>query len=140
MMKKYCKGFTLSELLLAAAILAFVLAGLLALFIKCLSLNDSNRNLTVAVTHAQYIMEEIKDACEQNFALAQANITNGNWNLSRAQLQSAPYNLSALNDETISTAVTQSANPLGVSVTVSWKDANGRQRNTQLDTLFPNYK
>jgi len=139
-MKLSYKGFTLSELLLAAAILAFVLVGLLALFINCLALNDSNRNLTVAATHAQYIMEQIKDACEQDFTQVEANINNGNWDLNGSQIQTAPYNLPALNNETINTNVTHSGNPLGLSVVVSWTDATGRSRSTQLDTLISNYK
>lgn len=53
-------GFTLSELLLAAAILAFVLTGLLLLFINCSLLNEANRNLTIATSYAQELMEVIE--------------------------------------------------------------------------------
>lgn len=133
-------GFTLSELLLAAAILVFVLAGLLALFINCLVLNDANRNLTVATTHAQYIMENIKDAADTGFASLESNINSGNWDLNTSQIQSAPYNLPALNNENINTNVTQSGNPLGISVIVQWNDRGGRPRSTELDTLIANYK
>ena len=37
-------GFTLAEVILAAAILVFALTGLLALFISCMLLNESSRN------------------------------------------------------------------------------------------------
>jgi len=61
LMKSYCRGFTLAELLLAAAILAFALAGLLALFVNCLVLNETNRNFTLAYSNIQAKMEEIKN-------------------------------------------------------------------------------
>ncbi len=136
-MKSYCRGFTLSELLLAAAILAFVLAGLLALFLNCIVLNDANRNLTVATTHAQYIMEQIKGT---DFAQLETNINNGNWDLNTSQIQSAPYNLTALSNESINTNVTQSGNPLGISVVVQWNDRGGRPRSVGLNTLIANYQ
>lgn len=55
------KGFTLAELLLAAAILAFALSSLLLVFINCIILNESSRNLTVAYSALQARMEEIKN-------------------------------------------------------------------------------
>ena len=67
--KKYAKSlaaFTLSELLLAAAILVFVLAGLLALFANCLISNETNRNFTLAYSAIQAKMEEIKDTSFDN--------------------------------------------------------------------------
>ena len=136
-MKSYCRGFTLSELLLAAAILVFVLAGLLALFINCLLLNEANRNLTVATAHAQYIMEQIKDT---DFSQVETKINLGDWDLDASEIESAPYNLTALSNENIDTIVSQSGNPLGISVTVQWDDRPGRFRSAQLDTLIANYQ
>jgi len=137
-MKSYCRGFTLSELLLAAAILAFVLAGLLALFLNCVVLNDANRNLTVATTHAQYIMEQIKGT---DFAQLETNINSGNWDLNTSQIQSTPYNLNALNNETINTNVgIGTTNPLEISVIVQWNDRGGRPRSVGLNTLIANYQ
>lgn len=54
-------GFTLVELMLAAAILAFVLVGLLVVFINCILLNESNRNFILAYSALQAQMEEIKN-------------------------------------------------------------------------------
>ena len=139
-MKKIKSGFTLSELLLAAAILVFVLAGLLALFLNCLILNEANRNLTVATSHAQYIMEEIKDAADPDFTQLESKINNGDWDLNASQIQAAPYNLTVLSNESINTNVTQSGNPLGISVIVQWNDRGGRPRSTELDTLTANYQ
>lgn len=135
--RPYNRGFSLAEILLAVAILAFVLVGLLALFINCLVLNESNRNLTVATTHVQYIMEEIRD---MDFTQLESKINNGDWDLNAGQIQSAPYNLTALSNETTDTDVTQSGNPLGVSVVVHWNDKGQRPRSVKLDTLIANYK
>lgn len=55
------KGLALSELMIAAAILAFVLAGLLLVFINCVLLNDLNRNFILAYSAVQTKMEELKD-------------------------------------------------------------------------------
>ncbi len=139
-MKSYCRGFTLSELLLAAAILAFVLAALLALFANCLILNEANRNLTVATTHAQYIMEEIRDTANADFTQVESKINNHDWDLDASEIESAPYNLAALNNESINTDVTQSGNPLGISVIVGWNDRGQKPRSIELDTLLTNYK
>jgi type II secretory pathway pseudopilin PulG len=145
--KKYAKSlaaFTLSELLLAAAILVFVLAGLLALFLNCLILNEANRNLTVATSHAQYIMEEIKDAANTDFTQLESRINNGDWDLNASQIQAAPYNLTALSNESINTNVTRkdenNPNLLIISVIVQWNDRGQRPRSAQLDTLIANYK
>lgn len=54
-------GFTLAELMIAAGILAFVLAGLLVVFINCILLNELNRNLSLAYNAVQAEMEQIKD-------------------------------------------------------------------------------
>lgn len=134
------KGLTLPELLLAAVILTFVLSGLLMLFINCTVLNEANRNLTTATAHAQYVMEDIRAA---GFGGLETRINNNNgiplgWDLGTTQIQSE-YNLTPLSNEAITTLVTQSGNPLGVSVRISWNDATHRPRQTELQTLITNY-
>ena len=133
-------GFTLSELLLAAAILVFVLAGLLVLFLNCVILNEANRNLTIATAHAQYIMEQIKDTADTGFANLENNINTGSWDLDASEIESAPYNFTALDNEGIDTSVTQSGNPLGISVAVQWIERGQRSRSTELVTLIANYQ
>lgn len=61
MSNKTAKGFTLSELLLASAILAFALSGILLLFINCILLNEVSRNTTLAYSAVQAKMEEVKN-------------------------------------------------------------------------------
>jgi len=129
-------GFTLAELLLACGILAFTLSGLLALFINCSFLNEANRNLAIAISHANFIMEEIRGT---GFSGLEARINNNEWDLDAQQIQS-DYNLTPLDNETITTTVTQSGDPLGVSVRVDWLDRGQRSRNTVLTTLITDYQ
>ena len=58
--KRTIRGFTLAELLVAAALLALAVTGLLQLLIVCLLSNTANNNLTVAANDAQYVLETIK--------------------------------------------------------------------------------
>jgi type II secretory pathway pseudopilin PulG len=55
------KAFTLAELLLAAAILGFSLSALLLLFVNCIILNKTSRNITLAYNSMQAKMEEIRN-------------------------------------------------------------------------------
>lgn len=54
-------GFTLIEVMLAAAILAIVVCGILATYISCFELISTSRNFTFAVNAAQRKIEEIRD-------------------------------------------------------------------------------
>ena len=64
---RHLRGFTLSELLLAAAILAFVLTAILMLFISCIILNEISRSNMLAYSAIQAKMEEIKNTAAANF-------------------------------------------------------------------------
>lgn len=55
------KSFTLIELLVAVAILAYVLCGLLAMYISSLNLIAISKNLSIAITAAQGLVEEIRN-------------------------------------------------------------------------------
>jgi len=55
------RGFTLIEVMIAAAILAIVLCGLLVTYIRCFELISTSRNLTFAVNAAQRKIEEMRD-------------------------------------------------------------------------------
>ena len=123
--------------MLAAAILAFVLCGLLALFVYCIFLNESNRNLSIAMNHAQYIIEEIRNT---PFSQIESGINNGNWDLDVDAIGADPYSLTALNNESIDAGVSQSGDPLGISITVGWDDRRQRSRSITLQTLLTNYQ
>ncbi len=54
-------GFTLIELMLAAAVLIVVVVGLLATYVGCFTINETAKNLTLAINAAQQTLEEIRD-------------------------------------------------------------------------------
>jgi prepilin-type N-terminal cleavage/methylation domain-containing protein len=117
-------GFTLSELLVSAAILAFVFSALILLFINAGFLNEANRNKTIAVSHAQFTLEEVKNTVFTSIASA-------NWN----SVTIASKGLTPLNNESINIAVTGTA-PKDVLVTVNWRDRRQRNRSASFSTLI----
>ncbi len=56
------RGFTLLELMIAAAVLIVALTGLLGTYITCLELNELTRNSNLALNAAQAVFEEIRSA------------------------------------------------------------------------------
>ncbi|MGB4520484.1 MAG: type II secretion system protein, partial [Candidatus Omnitrophota bacterium] len=115
------KGFTLMELLIAASILVFTLVGLLALFITCTFLNRSNRNLTIATTHAEQILEEIS----LDFYSIVGNYNN-TWNSAAIPVEWPSLTANSLLDNesiVISSAyVSSDTSLLDIRVTVTWID------------------
>jgi len=124
------KSFTLSELLLAVTILAISLGSILLALVQCFLLNEANRNLTIALTHAEYVLEEIKNT---NFESIKTKIENGDWDWDSSEI--ASQGLIPLNNENIDTAVTGTT-LLDIEVTVTWKDRGLRNRSTSLETLI----
>ncbi|MFH1519447.1 MAG: hypothetical protein ABIE75_02625 [Candidatus Omnitrophota bacterium] len=131
------KSLTLSEIMIATIFIAVALSGILLLFINCMLLNAANRNSTVAITHAQYIMEEVRGT---DFTLIQGLVGGGHWDLDSTGLSAAPYNLAVLDNEAIDTTVTVVGNMLEIEVVVSWQDRLGRNRNEQLLTRIADYQ
>lgn len=123
-------GFTLAELLIATLILSFALAQILILFMNCMASNEAARNLSTAVTHAEYVLEDIRNT---SFSSVSTGIANGTFNYADASAVTAA-GLQALKSETI-TAQSSGSNPLNVTVTVSWQDHGGRTRTKSLQTL-----
>lgn len=126
------KGFTLAEALLGMVILTFALVSVLALFANCVILNESNRNLTIAVSHAQFVMEEIKNT---KFA----NISSGDWDWDPTQI--ATKGLSALTNELITTMISLETDDLlddlwDVAVSVEWYDRKRKHPPIILRTLI----
>jgi len=132
-MSKSARGFSLAELILAAAILAFALSGLLLLFSNCVLLNETNRNLTMATSHAKYVLEEIRHLSVADIG-AQLNLGKWNWNTAAITAQG----LSPLRNEAIATQ-SSGVNPLTLTVTVTWNDRHNRAHSTQMQTIVPDY-
>ncbi|MFC1514762.1 prepilin-type N-terminal cleavage/methylation domain-containing protein [Candidatus Omnitrophota bacterium] len=124
------RAFTLPELLLAMAILAFALCSILLGFITCFTLNEINRNTTSATSHAQYKMEQLKDTPFLSIVNDTINATDGDW----------PSVLDALPTEALTVTVTEvggtNGTLLDINVTASWQDRGLRQRNITLQTYI----
>ena len=128
--KRKRKGFTLLELLLASVILAVALSVLLLEFLSCAVLSEAARNLTRAVAHAQYVMEDIKNT---TFINIKSKIDNGDWDWDSADISNE--GLTPLRNEIIDTSVS-GTDLLDVTVNVSWQNKGGRSQYTSLETLI----
>jgi hypothetical protein len=123
-------GVTLTELIVATGILVFAVSGILLLFVNCAFLNESSRNLTSAVSHAQFVMEDIKNT---TFSQIVSDAGDGRWDWGIDDIESAE--LMPLNNESIETTLA-GLDPLDISVTVHWQDRNQRDRAFILKTLI----
>ena len=110
---------------MSAAILAYVFSALILLFINAGILNETNRNTTVAVTHAQYALEEIKNT-------AFGSIANSTWSSTTIRDSKG---LVPLHNESINIVVSGTG-PKDVRVTVNWRDRRLRIRNASFETLI----
>ncbi len=125
-MRNLCKkkGFTLLELICAVAILITALVGLLSSYAGCFNLVQSSTNTSIAVNEAQRIMEEMR---RRNLT----DIVNEKW-----QDWVEDEGCNCLNKEKIIVGyLDKTADPLQISVKVSWKEKK-RTRNVELVTLL----
>jgi competence protein ComGC len=129
------RAFTLSELLLAAVIAASVFSAMLLLFMNRLILNEANRNLTQGTSHAQYVMEEIKDyMVDRQLTSSVITYIDTNWDLADPAAVSA-QGLRPLESESIAVQAT-GTDLLDVEVSVNWQDKRGRAYTVSLETLI----
>ena len=126
------KGYTLVEVLIAAAIFGFALSVIMAGLVGCIALNAASRNYTNATEHAQLIMEEIRNA---GFGNIVTNIGSSTWTLNSTGI--IAKSLTPLNGEAITTSYTGTT-VLDITVTVTWSDLNSRFRSLTLKTSIAN--
>lgn len=133
---KSTSGFTLAETVVALGVLVVVVAGLLILFLNCIFLNQKNRQTSCALSHAQYVLEEIIG--EKNINKIIVGITSGKWDFDSEKLPQEPYKLEPLKNEIIKTTFFANNEPLGISVRVEWSDPRNYRRSVELRTLKTN--
>ncbi len=124
------KAFTMVELLIAVMILGLAIPMILQFFISAMFLNESNRNNSIAMEHAQYVLEEIRNTQASNVA---ADINSGNWDWDTASI--GAQGLTALSNESIDTSVSGSG-LITIRVTVNWENRTGRKRSASLQTYL----
>ncbi len=138
------KGITLAEVLLGMVILTFALVAVLALFANCIISNESNRNLTIALSHVQFVMEEIKN--ESALESIKTKIDGGIWAWN-TDSDFTDQGVNRLTNETITTCCYDSTNSvcysacppddlLDILVVDEWDDRGGRTRDISLKTLI----
>jgi len=130
------KSFTLIELVLATLMLIFVLVALASSFLACSLLNEASRNLLIATSHAQYVMEEIKNKASTTagFTELTSAYVNTTWNWSTPAAINTK-GLIALRGESIQTTLVETTYK-DVLVTVNWQDQNNRGRHIDLETII----
>lgn len=113
-MLKSDKGFTLAELLVSAYILLVGICGTFLLYIDCMNATQFAWDSTVAVTHAQYVLEEMQNKSDL------FGIVGTDWNkwAEKQELKSLPgesFNVIFPDPQ---------ANPLSIQVRVQWQRKN----------------
>ncbi len=120
---------------MAFAIMSFVLAGALSLFIYCIFLNEANRNLSIATGHGQFVLEDIKNTNFNSLKTGAIDVnTTWDWNTAASF---TGRGLSILGNESINTTgVWTGTERVNITVAVSWKDRGTRDRSLSLTTLI----
>jgi len=107
------KAFTMPELMIAIFILVIGIGSLIAAFVNCLWLNEQAANLTAVTSHAEHVLEEIRDT---EFS----QIASTDWD---AWIENE--GIATLSQESIAVSVS-GTDPLTITVTVNWLE---RSRN-----------
>lgn len=129
------KGISLTELLATTFITGMTALSLIGVILNTSILNEYNKERTLAVVHAQQIMEEIRNT---NFTGLEMAINNGILNITTNQLSTYPYNFTTLPSETINTSVVSGGNPLRIQVSVNWLAKGKAARSYTLESIRTN--
>ncbi|MCC6758040.1 MAG: type II secretion system protein [Candidatus Omnitrophica bacterium] len=105
------RGFTLVELIISAAIMAAVIAGILVSYIRCMELNEASQNKSMALKAARSRMEAIKGSDYDNLV---------------ANYNGAIFDVTGFVGKGVSYVTVLDAKNTRVIVSVSWRQKNGR--------------
>lgn len=118
-------GFTLVELMTAAYILLVGICGILLLLVNAMSSTEIAKNVTIATSHAEYVLEAMQN--EKSLA----DITAKDWGEWAGQQK-----FDLLPEESFDISFEDPAkDPLEIEVTVEWMYKGGTQ-NTTLRTVL----
>lgn len=123
------KGVTFPEVIISIGILGFALTALLNGMVAVINLNKVSRNTTMALSHAEYVLESIRSTPYTDVVFA---VDSGRWTLQGGKI--AEEGLAPLKNEMIVTS-RDGFGPLVINVVVQWEDAGGRQRSIDLSTI-----
>ncbi len=129
MIRRCNKGFTLLELAISMSVMVVAVLAMVGLFITYSALIETSKNTAAALSEAQAVVEALRNTEPFTAAGVSANYPQG------VDLASV-FNFNKLKNESIFiTYGSLSADPLQVTVTVSWQDRT-RSRSESLTTLM----
>ncbi len=124
------KGFSLVEIMVTVGILAAALGGMMFLFSNSVVLNEDSRNTTLALSHIQFVLEDIRNT---PYAMDLARIKIGDWAWDQAKISG--HGLTPLHEERI-TVEALGTDPLTVTVIATWKNTYRRARTLAISTIM----
>lgn len=110
------QGFSLIELIIAISIVVPVLLGAIGLNVYVFRMNETSRRAVVALQDAHTVIERIRNTSETSLAQVTSIYPSG-------QAVSGFSNLPS--EQVTVTYPNASADPLAITVTVSWTDRQG---------------
>ncbi|MFA5060303.1 MAG: prepilin-type N-terminal cleavage/methylation domain-containing protein [Candidatus Omnitrophota bacterium] len=117
------RGLSLAELLVAVFILAIGVLSAVMFFANAIASTEFANNITIATSHAEHILEEMRTRSSLS------NITSTNWST-----WGQDDGMITLPSETISVTYTNPlANPLEAAVAIGWTKS-GRTSNVTMTT------
>ena len=128
-MKKRSRGFTFVEVLVTVAILGGAVGALLTFFVQTLELNNTDRDISQAISHAQYVLEDIRSSS----GVIVTQIDNGIWNYD-TDTEFTDRGLVRLQNETIQVQYAGTSS-LTITVTLNWQMNNGRGQSLMFQTI-----
>lgn len=116
MKKRAAKGFTLMELMISAAILVTAIIPVLLLFYNYLVIMEMNRNTTIAVNDASFILESMISTPSLTVSKVVTDYPQG------ADVADMIGNRKLTNETIVVSYQDTTADPLVVTVQVNWQD------------------
>jgi len=127
-MKKH-KGFTFAEVLVTVALLGGSVGALLTCFVEVIELNNISRDMSLAVSHVQYVLEDIRSSS----GVIVTQIDNGVWNYD-TDTEFSDKGLTRLKNETIQVQYAGTG-ALTITVVMGWQMNNGRWQTVTFQTI-----